>query len=263
MYKLSGDNVMDNMPLVSIIMPAYNSEKYITDSINSVIAQTYKNWELIIIDDCSIDDTARIASEFQINEPRIYLYKNRYNCGVSETRNFGISIANAQWIAFLDSDDIWDTQKLEIQIKYALENHSDFLFTGVVFIKEDGTSLSWIMNVPQIVSYKQLLKHNIISCSSVLIRKELIENIGMHDDRTHEDFALWLSVLKNGNKACGIDEPLLSYRLSEGSKSGNKLKSIVMSYRTYRSVGFSIFNSLYYLLFLIINGIRKYSKIYK
>lgn len=249
-------------PLVSVIMPAYNSERYITDAIESVVQQTYTNWELIVIDDGSSDDTVRRIEEQAAKDLRIRFYKNEKNIGVSETRNKAISLANGEWIAFLDSDDIWEPLKIEKQMRSASDNNYYFLFTGSAFIAENGERLSWIMPVPHKVSYKMLLKQNVISCSSVLIKKELIYEIGMHNDNTHEDFALWLKTLKKGIEAYGVNEPLLIYRLSNKSKSGNKLKSIAMSYRTYRSIGLSVFASVYYLFFLIINGIQKYLRLY-
>lgn len=243
-------------------MPAYNSENYITYSINSVISQTYKNWELIIVDDGSKDSTMTCIESLATGDNRIKVYKNTKNIGVSETRNKAISLAKGEWIAFLDSDDLWAAEKLDKQIAFSQRHHVDFVFTGARFINAEGRNFRWNMPVPQSVTYSQLLKQNVIMCSSVLVKKKLLIDKKMIGDRIHEDFALWLEILKNDTIAYGINEPLLTYRIYIESKSGNKIKSIIMSYRTYRCIGLSFITSIYYLCNLVKNGMKKYACIY-
>lgn len=247
--------------LVSVVMPAYNSEKYIEDSIKSVLAQTYKNIELIVIDDASKDGTVKIVEKLKTQDPRINLFKNKSNLGVSETRNKGISKANGEWIAFLDSDDIWMDSKIEKQIKYATNTSAEFVFTGSSYINEFNKPYSGIFNVPALVSYKKLLRQNVITCSSVLIKKHFFNNIKMERDDIHEDYAVWLKILKTGILAHGINEPLLVYRISKNSKSGNKIKAIKMTYNVFRFIGINPFSSFYFTLRHLIGSFKKYMRI--
>ena len=161
-----------NENLISIIMPAYNCEKYIGEAIDSVLAQSCRNWELIIIDDGSADNTSSIITEYLQKDSRISLLSNEKNIGVSATRNRGIEFAKGNWIAFLDSDDIWTPYKLEKQIETAQEKNGEFIFTGSAYINEEGKPYKGIFEVPEKVSYKELRKQNVISCSSVLIKKK-------------------------------------------------------------------------------------------
>lgn len=247
--------------LVSIIMPAYNCEKYLRDAIKSVIGQTYPNWELIVIDDGSKDNTAAIVDDFVKSDPRIRLVKNGRNLGVSAARNRGISLANGDWIAFLDSDDIWDRAKLEKQMIHAKKMSAEFVFTGSSYIDEEGNPYKGIFQVPDTVTYESLRKHNVISCSSVLMKKRFFDHIKMEGDDMHEDYITWLRVLKNGETAYGINEPLLTYRISRNSKCGNKIKSIIMTYKVFRFIGINPIGSLYFLMRHIMASVKKYMKI--
>ncbi|WP_079514395.1 glycosyltransferase family 2 protein [Rossellomorea marisflavi] len=248
-------------PLISIIMPAYNSEKYILDSINSIIEQTYESWELIIVDDCSKDSTLSIINKYSEKYNQIHVYVNSNNEGVSASRNKGISNANGDWIAFLDSDDLWEKTKLQKQVKYAIDNEQDFIFTGASYINESGHPYDGIFEVPEIITYELLKLQNVISCSSVLIKKEYFNEIKMERDDIHEDYAVWLKILKKGTKAFGINEPLLIYRISSSSKSGNKIKTIKMTYKVFRFIGINPVGSLYYMVRHVLGALKKYKKI--
>ncbi|WP_084780612.1 glycosyltransferase family 2 protein [Bacillus massilinigeriensis] len=249
--------------LVSVIMPAYNSERYIEDSINSVLSQTYENLELIIIDDGSKDNTLKIIERLSTQDKRINFVKNEMNIGVSETRNKGISLASGDWIAFLDSDDIWEKTKIEKQLKYANEFSAEFLFTGSSYINENSVPYSGVFEIPSLVSYKKLLRQNVITCSSVLLKKHFFKDIKMEKDEMHEDYAVWLRVLKTGAVAHGINEPLLIYRISKTSKSGNKLKTIKMTYKVFRFIGLNQVVSSYFTFSHIIGSVKKYRKVKK
>lgn len=248
--------------LISIIMPAFNAEKYISAAIESVVKQKYKNWELIIVDDASTDNTLSVIEKWMQKDERIILYKNIKNLGVSHTRNKAISLSSGKWIAFLDSDDIWVDSKLENQMNYIYDHNINFVFTGSSYINELGSAYKGTFQVPKFVSYESLKKHNVISCSSVLINKKYFENIKMEDDSIHEDYATWLTILKDYDEnAYGINEPLLIYRISKGSKSGNKIKTFRMTYKVYRFIGLNRIKSVYYLIHHIYNSIKKYNKI--
>ncbi len=252
-----------NNPFVSIIMPSYNSNKTIKEAIESVLNQTYENWELIVVDDCSTDNTIEIVQA--IEDHRIHILLNEKNRGVSYSRNRAIHEAKAEWIAFLDSDDCWEKDKLEKQIKVIHENEdAKLVFTGSAFIDDSGNRLEYELKVPEEITYEQILKQNLISCSSVLVRKDIIRSHpfpGSYD--LHEDFAVWLQILKSIKVAYGVNEPLLIYRLTDNSKSRNKLKAAKMNWKTYRYAGVDLGKSLSSMAVYAIRGIKKYWKLNK
>lgn len=249
---------------ISIIMPAYNAEKTINAAIKSVIGQTFPNWELLIINDCSTDKTKEIISEWLNCDQRIGLIENPQNLGVAQTRNQGVAHARGEWVAFLDSDDLWKPDKLEMQIKWVKKFHARLVFTGSAFIDEDGREIDYYLNVPQKLSFRELLKQNLISCSSVLVKKELLLRYPMVEKNMHEDYAVWLSILKNERiYAYGINQPLLIYRVSAKSKSGNKGKAALMHWRVYRYIGLPFILSVYYFLWYMVRNLKKYLRIWR
>lgn len=248
----------DTFGLISIIMAAYNAERTIEEAARSVLAQTFKNYELIVINDCSTDATASIVDKLAKTDSRIRLFTNDTNFGVSRTRHKGVENAKGEWLAFLDSDDVWTADKLEKQIKLQRDKKASLLFTGSAFMDEDGKLIDWRLHVPAEIGYRKLLKQNLISNSSVLVRKELYMEHEAIGDEMHEDFACWLGILKKGYKAYGVDEPLLVYRLSVTSKSGNKIKAAKMNWNTYRNIGLNVMSAVYYMIWYMVNGIIKY-----
>ena len=175
---------------------------------------------------------------------------------------FAIKKAKGKYIAFLDSDDMWEKDKLEKQMKLIDENPEiKFTFTGSGFVDNDGNPLDYVLSVPQKMSFKNLLKQNLVSCSSVVIEKEALEGIKMPDDSMHEDFATWLEVLRKQKYAYGIDEPLLVYRLSDNSKSSNKFKAARTTWKVYRHVGLNMLQSVYYMGFYALRSLKKYGSI--
>lgn len=250
--------------LISVVMPAYNAEKTIRQAIGSVMAQTFKDWELLVVNDKSKDTTRDIILDLAKSDGRIRYIENKRNLGVSETRNRGVSLACGQWIAFLDSDDAWEEQKLEEQVELFRKSGARFVFTGSAFMDQEGRRLDYCLNVPEKVSFRQLLKQNVISCSSVLIEKALLERYPMASGDMHEDYAVWLGVLKNeGIEAYGVDKPLLIYRVSGASKSGNKAKAALMHWRVYRHIGLPLTSSAYYFVFYMVRNLKKYGKIWR
>lgn len=251
-----------NEALVSVIMPAYNCEKYVIEAINSVLAQTYKNWELLVLDDGSKDNTLQIIEEFSQKDSRIKALPNGKNMGVSATRNRGIELASGDWIAFLDSDDMWEPLKLEKQFEVVDNKSAEFLFTGSTYINEVGEPFKGIFEVPEKLTYKRLRNQNVISCSSVLVKKKYFENIKMEKDEMHEDYAVWLRILKLGITAYGVNEPLLIYRISRNSKSGNKMKTVKMTYKVFRFVGINPVGSVYFMMRHVLASVGKYKRIF-
>ena len=251
----------DHSELVSVIMPAYNSARTLEDAASSVLEQTYENIELLIADDYSSDDTSEICQAFASKDSRVHVITNTSNLGALKTRLKAIREAKGEWIAFLDSDDLWKPDKLSKQLALRNDTGCDLVYTGSSFIDENGQPFEWILHVPERTEYKQLLKQNIISNSSVLVKKELFvrfapDNEDKHD--MHEDFACWLGMLRAGHTARGIDEPLITYRLSKSSMSGNKLKAYSMNMYTYKYIGLGFFSRLYYQMCYSVNGIKKY-----
>lgn len=250
-------------PLISIIMPAYNSEKYIAESICSVLNQTWDNWELLVIDDASCDHTKEIVRNFQESDSRIHYIANESNLGVAGSRNHGITRSRGEWVAFLDSDDLWTPKKLSEQYAFAQQMNANFTFTGSAFIDQNSQPLSHTLNAPLQISYTELLKQNVISCSSVLMQKQLLLSHPMPNiANLHEDFACWLQILLDYNIcAFGLNRPHLIYRITSGSKSGNKKKAALMTYRVYRHLGLSHFRAGYYWCHYFLRSINKYRKI--
>ena len=163
-------------PFISVIMPVFNVERYIREAVDSVVSQTYENWELLIIEDCSSDSTAEIINTF--SDLRIRILQNERNRGTSYSRMKGISESKGEWIAFLDGDDKWDQTKLEKQVRRMNEiTDPVLLFTGSAFMNDEGKMLDYVMEVPETITYEELLKQNLISCSSVLVKKDVIRSV--------------------------------------------------------------------------------------
>lgn len=244
-------------PLVSVITPVYNGEKYVAETIKSVLEQTYKNFELVIVDDASTDDTVRIISEFKKKDSRIRLIKLESNQGAAVARNTAIENSNGQFIAFLDSDDLWLPEKLEKQLNYMLDNDIAFSFTKYVRIKEDGTLTKNVSKAPEKVTYTDLMKHCVIGCLTVMINRNKVQDLQMENIRTRQDYALWLKITKTGLKAYGFPEVLAKYRLGNKSISSNKFKAAKMQWKVYREIEEqSLFKSLYYFIHYSYNGIK-------
>ncbi len=250
--------MQEDFGLISIIMAAYNTEKTIEQAINSVLSQTYTNFELLVVNDCSTDRTAELVKSIAAKDSRVRLISNVKNSGVSYTRKHGLEEAKGSWIAILDSDDAWAPKKLEKQIDLQRRTNADLLFTGSAFMDSSGNSIEWYLHVPLEIGYRQLLKQNLISNSSALVRKELYMQYYASGDNMHEDFAIWLRILKTGRKAYGIDEPLLIYRFMRKSKSGNKLIAAKMNWNTYRYIGLDVVSRMYYMIWYMLNGLKKY-----
>ena len=231
--------------LVSVIMPAYNSEKYIAESIKSVLNQTYQNWELIIVDDCSTDSTEEVVKS--INDGRIKFFKNDVNSGADVTRNRAISVANGRWLAFLDSDDLWKPKKLEKQLEFMCSTGAEFSFTAYEQIDESGHSTGKICVPPETVDYKKMIR---LACPignlTVIYDTKRVGKIMVPHIKKRNDFALWLQVLKKIDIGYGMSEVLASYRVRNDSLSGNKFKLIKYHWKLYRKIeGHGFLRSIY------------------
>lgn len=244
--------------LVSIITPMYNSERYIVSTIESVLDQTYKNWEMIIVDDCSTDSSSEIAKSYSEKDERIKYIRTEKNAGVSNARNVALKMATGSFLAFLDSDDTWEKEKLEKQIDFMKKNEYVITFTAYELMDENSNKIHKEIMVPESVDYKTLLKGNVLGCLTVIIdRKKLGFEIKMSGER-HEDYVLWLSILKKGVKAYGLNEVLAVYRKSSNSLSGNKFKAAKWTWNIYRNIEkIPLPKAIYYFINYAINGIKK------
>lgn len=243
---------------VSVITASYNAGRFIEETIKSVLEQTYDNLELIIVDDCSTDNTEEIVKKYMKIDLRVKFYKLEKNSGAAVVRNTALEKAKGRFIAFLDSDDVWDRDKLEKQINFMKKNNYGFSFTSYRLMSEKGILLNKEVRVPSQIKYEQLLKNTIIGCLTVIIDKDIIGDFRMPLVRAGQDTATWLSILRKGNIAYGYDEVLASYRLVDGSISSNKLKALKRTWNTYRKLeNLNLIKSTYYFVYYVLNAIRK------
>lgn len=223
-----------SMDLVSVVMPAYNASRFIDSAIRSVIKQSYPSWELIVVDDGSSDGTQARVENYARDCAKIRLIQHRTNRGPAAARNTGIENANGHYIAFLDSDDLWHSRKLEKQIQFMDTNGLSFTYTSYLVINENGAQTGEVM-APLSVGYEELLRSNVIGCLTSVFRRDLVKGIRMREELPmHEDYVFWLDILGGGCQAYGIQEPLASYRIVSGSFSRNKLKASAVQWRIYR-----------------------------
>lgn len=237
-----------NKPLVSIITPVYNAVLFLDETLKSVLAQSYSNWELILIDDASTDQSFAQMQNWANKEPRIKVLQQPENLGVAAARNVGLQKAVGKYIAFLDSDDCWDRDKLEVQVNFMEIQKIALSHTAYRKIDSRGMVITPRIKVDQHVNYVQLLKHNQIGFLTAMYNQEQIGKV-FFKSIGHEDFAFWLQILKSGQISYGIDSVLASYRVHPNSISHHKLKAASFTWTIYRQVEkFSYLQSLYYFI---------------
>ncbi|WP_026576795.1 glycosyltransferase family 2 protein [Bacillus sp. UNC438CL73TsuS30] len=247
---------------VSIITPTYNAARFITETIQSVKDQTFTNWEMIIVDDCSFDNTVDIVKEEIEIDSRIKLIELKKNGGPANARNIAISEAKGNFLAFLDSDDLWLPQKLERQLMFMEKNKFDFSYTDYRIMTEEGEKTDIVFQVPAKIEYKGLLKNTMIGTLTVMLDKRKVGKVQMPLNRDcSEDYGLWLSILSRGIHAHGLNEELAIYRKCENSLSSNKLKSARKTWNTYRKVEkINIPYAIWYFANYSLNALKKHSK---
>ena len=243
-------------PLISVIMPVYNGAATIKQAIDSVYRQNVP-LELLVIDDGSTDQTLEILSAYQ-ERPDFHYLKNVQNIGAAASRNRGVHEAHGQYIAFLDADDWWEDGKLKLQLDILKKTGRVLCSSGRELMNYDGSSTGKYIPVRETVSYRDLLRHNSINCSSVLLSKEVAAEFPMEHDDSHEDYLTWLKILRKYGPAVGINRPLLKYRMSKSSKSGDKKKSAIMTYKVYRYMGYSHIRCILYFISYAVLGLCKY-----
>lgn len=249
-------------PLVSVVMPAYNMERYIEEAIRSVQAQTMEDWELIVVDDCSADGTCAIVEEMAKKDSRIRLLRNEKNMGVARTRNRGLDASRGSYVALMDSDDLWVPHKLEKQLALAQEEKADIVYCSYAFADQDGNKKCNDFIVPKYADMELMLKKNVIGCSMALLTARTAAQYRFTEGYYHEDYVYWLSMIRDGKKAVGNREVLTVYRLHSDSRAANKLASAKNRWKIYRSfLGMSRVKSLYYLVQYALIGVKKYRSV--
>lgn len=254
--------------LVSIITPSYNSSFFIDKTINSILAQSYKNWELIIIDDCSRDNSCELIQHYVDQDPRINLIRLETNSGAAVARNVGIENATGRFIAFLDSDDIWLPEKLEKQVQFMLENDYALTYTRYHQVNENGELVGELYFPPQI-NYRKLLKTCVIGCLTAMYDTHKLGKVYFPLIRKRQDFAMWLKILKQIDYAYCVPEDLASYTVRSDSISANKWKAAKFNWKLYRDIEqLDIISSIYYFSHYAIRGIfrtnfKYFSKLFK
>ena len=245
-------------PLVSIIVPVHNGGVFIAQTIDTVANQSYRNWEMIIVDDKSDDETKRIVEDMDMKDVRLICLEE--NSGAAKARNRGIKEAKGDYICFLDADDLWDKEKLKKEVDFMQRNDCAFAFTGYEFADAEGKPNGKVVYVPEKISYRQALKNTTIWTSTVMFDMSKLgkEDIYMPDVRRGQDTATWWKVLKKVDYAYGLDEVLSYYRRSAGSLSSNKMTALKRTWNLYRNVEhFGVLKSLYYFIFYCVNAVRR------
>lgn len=243
--------------MISIIVPVYNAEKFIRDTIDSVIAQTYENFELLLVDDCSKDSSLDIMRSYE--DPRVRVICQPSNMGAWAARNRGLAEARGRYIAFLDSDDIWMEDKLSLEMEFMRENDAGFVFADYEFADCNGNSTGIVVHVPKTFTYKQALKNTTIFTSTVLIDLEKIPRKLVEMPHVpSEDTATWWAILKEGYTAYGLDKNVVKYRRSANTLSSNKIEAIKRIWNLYRKVeGLSVLTSAYCFVFWAVTAVKR------
>ena len=212
--------------LVSVITPVYNASRHLSKMLDSVLAQTYKNIEIILVDDCSNDNSAEIIREYQKSCSNITYFKQPENKGAGYARNKALELGRGQYAAFLDSDDIWMPDKIEKQIHLMKETGTPFCYGAIEMIDENDQLIKPKRNIRETCDYNYLLHNTVIATSSVVVDRMVLGDFRMHLRRGGQDYATWLKLLRGDVIARGINEVMVRYRVASGSLSSNKFKSI-------------------------------------
>ena len=240
------------MKKVSVIIPVYNSSKYLYECLDSVINQTYKNLEIICIDDCSKDDSVKIINSFK--DKRIKLIQLKYNSGAAIARNKGIELSTGDYITFLDSDDYWYLYKIEKQIKF-IKNKA-FIYSEYLYLNKNGTHIA---RVPKELTYNKLLKNSAIFTSTVMLNMKYLnkEDIYMPNIRMGQDYGAWYKILKKVDTSFGMQEVLSVYRVGNKSLSSNKLKAMKRTWNLYKNESLPLIKRTYCFICYAINAVKR------
>lgn len=240
--------------LVSIITPVFNSEKYIGNTIESVLQQTVEDWEMLIVDDCSTDHTEQVVLNYQ--DERIQYIKLEQNSGAAKARNVALKRAQGRYIAFLDADDMWKPEKLEKQLAFMEKNRYGFTFTAYEILRQGGNKK---IRVPASLTYSQFMKNTVIGMLTVMVDRNIAGDFRIVDIKKDHDSMTWAKFLREGHTAYGLNESLAYYRKVEGSISNNKWKAVKRHWKNCREIEqLPLFRCAYYFFFYLCNAIKKH-----
>ena len=247
--------------LISIVVPVYRAENYIEETLDCVRAQTYTNWELLLIEDCGPDRSRQIIEEYirRTGDRRIRLLTHPTNLGAARARNLGVNEAKGRYLAYLDADDLWVPEKLEWELAFMKEQKAACVFTGYEFADENGVGTGKIVHVPTTINYKEALKNTTIFTSTVMFDMEQLskEELQMPQIKS-EDTALWWRILRGGTVACGLDENLVKYRRAGKSLSSNKIEALRRIWNLYRKAeGMSVPSSAWHFCFWAVRAVKR------
>ncbi|SHJ72736.1 teichuronic acid biosynthesis glycosyltransferase TuaG [Dethiosulfatibacter aminovorans DSM 17477] len=245
-------------PLVSIVIPMYNCKKFIFDTVQSILDQTYNEYEAILVDDMSTDGTVDFIRQHIDSDDRFSIIESVSNDGAAASRNKGIEAARGKYIAFLDSDDIWHEDKLERQAEFMEKNGFAFTYTNYVKVDEEGDDLNQKVESPESVDYKKMLRANFIGCSTVMFNQEMLGKVFMPPIRKRQDYGMWLEILKRTDCGHCLEEYLMKYRVRTDSVSSNKLALVKYNWSLFREIeglGFvksliCLISNIFYKLFI-------------
>lgn len=242
---------------VSIIIPVYNAEKFIGKTIESVLNQTYKNWEMLIFNDKSKDNSLKIIKKYSEKDERIKVVDSKENVGVVAARNKLIEIATGEFIAFLDADDYWKQNKLEKQIKFMRKNNALISCTEYTRVTEDEKEINNII-IKEVITYEDMLKNNYLGCLTVIYNANKLGKRYFKERKKNEDYVLWLEIVKETKIIFGLKENLAFYRVLNNSRSSNKIKVAKDRWEVYRKIErLSLLKSIYYFLQYVIRALKK------
>ena len=242
---------------VSVIIPVYTGSQFLARGLDSALHQNVP-LEVIVVNDCSPENVDAVMAPY-LARPEVVYLKNECNLGAADSRNRGVAQAKGEYVAFLDADDCWVEGKLEKQLAVLEESGAVLCATARELIRTDGREVGRVIPVPEKFSYRTLLKHNCVACSSVVMRREVALEFPMrHAQDSHEDYILWLEVLRKYGEGRGINEPLLRYTVSDQGKSGSKFHSAAMTWRVYRYMGFGPVKSAMCFVSYALHGVWKH-----
>lgn len=249
---------MKNSILISVVMPNYNGRRFVEQAIDSVLNQTYQNFELIVVDDCSNDDSLSLIEHKAQSDNRIRVIALEHNAGVANARNVGIKEAKGEYIALLDNDDLWTEDKLERQLALA-QKGADIVYCSYDFIDEENNSIKKPFIVSQETNFNKMLASSVISCSTSFIKTELMQAHPFNSDFYHEDYVLWMELLRVCPTAYGDQKVLMHYRQVTGSRSNKKGNAAKERWNTYRkALKLNTVTSAWAFVRYAVNGVMKY-----
>ena len=245
-------------PLITVVMPNYNGHRFVEQAIDSVLHQTYPNFELLVVDDCSKDNSLQLIQQKAQSDDRIRVIALEHNAGVANARNVGIKEAKGEFIALLDNDDLWTEDKLERQLALANKG-ADIVYCSYDFIDEQNNSIKKPFVVPQQTNFNKMLASSVISCSTSFIKTELMQAYPFNPDFYHEDYVLWMELLRVCPIAFGDQKVLMHYRQVTGSRSNKKGNAAKERWNTYRkALKLNVVTSAWAFVRYALNGVMKY-----